>query len=492
MLLELVVFTSGALVMIYEIAGSRILAPYVGTSVIIWTSLIGIILGALSIGYYLGGRIADRRPRPDGLAFLLLVAALLIGITTISKEFVLQMIMASQSDIKTAAVIAAVVLFGPASIILGTVSPFAVRLKLSAVNTAGATVGTLYALSTVGSIVGTFLAGFYLVPAFGVTSILFLLSLTLVGLSLLLAANHFVATKIAFALLFAAALPLADPLVGLSPFYADAKDINTVFNRVLIRDGSRNDRPVREMMISNEHSSAMYLDGDELVYDYTKFYHLARHFFPNFSSGLVLGGAGYSFPKSYLQTYPNATLDVVEIDPGLTEIAREYFRLEDDPRLTIHHEDARTFLNRSEKKIDVIFGDAFNSHYSIPFHLTTKEAVERMYDMLSEDGIVILNIISAIEGDQGKFLRAEYATYQAVFPHVLLFPVRAPNAPERVQNIILVASKSSQLPSSGSADAEIDAMLQHYRNPDFELDMPVLTDDYAPVDFYISHIIREL
>lgn len=478
--------------MAYEITGSRVLAPYVGTSIIVWTSLIGIILASLSIGYWLGGRLADKRPHVGGLAFLLFAAAILVALTALIKEIVLMMIAGSGFDIKTNTIIASIVLFTPASIILGMVSPFAVRLKLSALTTSGATVGLLYALSTVGSIVGTFLAGFYLVPNFGVSTILFLLALILLLLSVLLAPKQLLLAKAVFATVFLGGSAFGDALTSQAAFYDEAIDLSTTYNRVLIRKGERNDRPIREMMISNEHSSAMYLDGNDLVYEYTKFYHLARHFFPDFKSGLVLGGAGYSFPKSFLQTYPDAKLDVVEIDPGLTAIAREYFDLPDDPRLTIHHEDARTFLNTTDKTFDVIFGDAFNSQYSIPFHLTTKEAVQKKFDILSDKGVVILNVISAVEGDRGKFLRAEYATYKEIFPHVLVFPVRDNRSGDRVQNIILVASKNPQLPPSTSRDSEINRYLQQYWSKEIPLDMPVLTDDYAPVDYYISHILKDL
>jgi spermidine synthase len=179
-------------------------------------------------------------------------------------------------------------------------------------------------------------------------------------------------------------------------------DVDTAYNRVWIHEGVQKStgKAVRMFSINNENSSAMYLDDDELVHPYTKFYHLARHFDPGFQKTVMFGGAGYSFPKDFLGKYPEATMEVVEIDPGITELAKKYFRLRDNPRLTILHEDGRMFLNRSEKGYDVIFGDAFSSQFSIPYQLTTAEAVQRKYDILNDDGIVILNIISAIEGEK--------------------------------------------------------------------------------------------
>lgn len=504
--LAAVVFLSGAIVMVYEIVGSRVLAPYVGTSTLVWTSLIGVILGALSLGYSLGGKAADRYPSPRGLASLLALAAALIILTAITKESVLSAIADAGFGLKTASLLAAVLLFAPASVMLGMVSPYAVKLKLSNLAASGATVGNLYALSTLGSIAGTFVAGFYLVPAFGVTDLLFLLAILLFGLSILLAPFHFLAGKAAGIFVCLLLTLFGDAYLS----YAANSDyptteINTVYNRVLVQDKTRTDetgrvRPIRELMISNEHSSAMFLDGPELVYEYTKYYHLARHFFPGFQSALMLGGAGYSYPKEFLRVYPAATLDVVEIDPGLTQVARDHFGLKDDPRLTIIHEDARTYLNRADKTYDVIYGDAFASQYSLPFHLTTVETARKKYDLLSDNGVVIINVIAAINGELGEFLRAELVTYKAVFPQVFVFPVRGQVLPDgefftndlAVQNIALVALKSPQVPNFESDDPELAGYLRHLWRQEIPLDQPVLTDEYAPVDPYINKILKGL
>lgn len=230
----------------------------------------------------------------------------------------------------------------------------------------------------------------------------------------------------------------------------------------------------------------MYLESEKLVYPYTRYYHLARHFNPGFQKTAMLGGAGYSFPKDFLRTYTDATIEVAEIDPGITELAREYFRLQDNPRLSIRHEDGRIFLNRAEPGYDAIFGDAFSSQYSLPYQLTTIEAVRRKYDLLNEGGVVVLNIIASIEGEKGMFLRSEYETYKAVFPQVYLFPVNRPGEGEVVQNIALVALKSEAPASFRSTDPEISEMLSHVWKTPIVRDMKVLTDDFAPVEFLVN------
>lgn len=206
----------------------------------------------------------------------------------------------------------------------------------------------------------------------------------------------------------------------------------------------------------------------------------------------MFGGAGYSFPKDYLAKYPKAKLDVVEIDPGVTELAKKYFALEDHPNLTIYHEDGRVFLNQNTKKYDAIFGDAFSSWYLVPYQLTTREAVQKEYDSLTESGVVILNIISSLEGEMSDFLRAEYRTYKEVFPQVYILPVGHPHNASRIQNITLVALKSSIPPLWTSKDPEINEYLSHRWEKAILVDLPVLTDDYAPVDHYIGKFLKEI
>jgi len=209
----------------------------------------------------------------------------------------------------------------------------------------------------------------------------------------------------------------------------------------------------RSLLIMATHpkavQSAMYPDDPiALAVDYTQYYQLFAHFKPDFKRVLMIGGGGYSFPKFALSRYPGIHIDVMEIDPEVTALAGKFFALRDDSRLSIFHEDARSFLNAQGKKYDVILGDAFSSHYSIPFHLSTVEAVQRMHDALVDDGVALVNILAAIDGKDGRFLRAEYATFKTVFSQVYLFPVADPRDSQKWQNVMLVALKATSEPSS--------------------------------------------
>lgn len=493
--LEFVVFTCGAAVMVLELIAARLLAPYLGTSYFVWTSIIGIIMASLSLGYWFGGNLADSKPSRNMLTIVIFASAIFIAIVAFTNSFVLELIQHYFDDIRIGGIVATTTLFAFPSILLGMVSPYAVKLKMDNVDSSGATVGNLYAISTIGSIVGTFLSGFVLVPYFGSTKVLLLLSAVLIVTSYLFILQRLRLTvKIVSIILLLALLYT----VLSANFSVTARhgliDIDTLYERVWIYDEIDEygtNKLVRRMQTGNSKGSvsSMFLENDDPVYDYIYFYDLVEHFNPNFKKSLMIGGGAYSYPKYYLNKYPDAEIDVVEIDPKLTELAKKYFRLPDDnPRLSIYHTDGRIYLNKNEKKYDAIFGDAFKSVHSVPHQLTTKEAIQKMYDSLTDDGVALVNLISAIEGEKGEFLRAEYATYKAVFSQVYLFPVYTNNT-ETIQNIILVALKSKQKPSFESQIPQINRYLSRLYSRPIPEDIPILTDDYAPVDYYIMKTI---
>ena len=489
-ILEFAVFMCGAVVMIFELVGSRVIGPFLGTSLFVWTSLIGIILASLSLGYYLGGKQADKNASMSRLARIILLAAICIAVTIGIKDILLLFLQKNVGEIRTASVIASIVLFMPASIFLGMVSPYAAKLKLSSLENTGRTIGNLYALSTAGSIFGTLFAGFYLIPFFGTNKLLIFLAIILVLISIVLSLKTYIKSKVAVLLFLVSGLIAFNFLDGLL-IENGFLDLDTSYNRIFITDSKQQGRnlTIRRMGINNEAHSAMYLESDELVSEYAKSYHLIRHFYPDFKSSLMLGGAGYSFPKSNLKTYPNAKIDVVEIDPKVTQLAKDYFKLKEDPRLSIFHNDGRTYLNHTEKTYDIILGDAFSSSYSIPYQLTTQESAQKMHDILNDDGIVILNIISSIEGDSGKFFRAEYATFKTVFPQLFVYPLHDSKNGRTIQNIFLIASKSKdKIYPFSSDDIYINNRLQKFWHKKIPNDLPILTDDFAPVDYYIGAV----
>ncbi|HPE57290.1 MAG TPA: fused MFS/spermidine synthase [Bacteroidales bacterium] len=493
-LVEITILLVGAFTMMFEIVGSRIIGPYLGTSVYVWTSNIGVIFASLSLGYWLGGRLSVNRANYLYLGGMLVLAAFFVFITAIANVYILDRIIKYIPGFKLRTVISAIVLFAPASVFFGMVLPYGIKLKMQNMAHSGVTVGRIYALSTFGSIIGTFSAGYLLLPELGHTNVQLAISICLFLLAaiILLQAHKWIFSMIPSLLLMITALTMNYKHNKVKDFI----DEDTQYNRVLIYNTTdkNTNRPIRMLRINNESSSAMFLDDDnDLVFEVLKYYRLVDYFVPGFEKTLMIGGSGYAYPKDYLQQHPHATIDVVEIDPGLTELAGRYFDLPDDPRLSIIHEDGRTFINRSNKTYDAIFMDAYKSMLTVPFQLTTIEAVQHLRNMLSDNGAVFANIISSLSEENNQFLRAEVATYQKVFPHVYLFAVQYPNPTDKekgfFQNIMLVAMKSAQPFDFTSPDPELDDYLRHKVTLKGVDKSQILTDEYAPVEYYASKVL---
>lgn len=200
----------------------------------------------------------------------------------------------------------------------------------------------------------------------------------------------------------------------------------------------------------------------------------------------MFGGAAYSFPQSFLQQYPNKTIDVIEIDPKMTQLAQDFFWLNiDEKNLKIFHQDARVFINQNDNKYDAILGDAFWSFYSIPQQLTTRETVKRKIDMLNENGVVLLNMIGSLAWKNSYFIASEYKTYAEIFPEVFLLPIENQD-PEEIQNILLVALKNSKKWDFTSDMPFMNSILERKSYLEIHENIPILTDDYAPVEYLIS------
>ena len=493
--LYLIVFSTGAVIMILELIGSRILAPTLGTSIFIWTSLIGIILGAMSLGYFLGGKLADKNPNVETFSLIIFASGILIFFIIIIKTSVLEF--SVFLGMKNGAIFSAIALFALPAVLLGTVSPYAARMAIKEVESSGRTMGNLYAISTFGSIVGTFLAGFYLIPNFGSTNILYTLAFLLFFISIFSYYNKIRTIKILASFLFLFGFSLIVSAMEKEEFIINE---DSAYSNIRIYDRADKDGKItRIMAVENFFDSGMFLDSEELVFDYTKYYRLDEIFKKDIKKAVLFGGAAYSVPKDFLSRNKEGVIDVVEIDPKTTELAEKYFRLDtSDKRLNIYHEDARIFLNRTERedknKYDVVYNDAFTSTCSVPFHLTTEEAIEKIYNILHDDGVYIMNSVSAISGEKSKFFRAEYKTIKEQFENVFIFPVLATdeNTLENSQNIMIVATKQEMDIDNileNNKEGEAGELLKHYYKYKIKTDdIGVLTDDFAPINHYTSKL----
>ena len=494
-MIEVVAFIGGAVVMILEIVGSRVVAPYLGTSTLVWTSLIGVILASLSVGYWLGGKMADKNASLKKLSLILALGGIFTGAISYFRTF-LNLFHATAEELPLAAIAVAILLFAPATIALGMISPYVVRLKLKNVETSGQTVGRLYALSTLGSIVGTFLGGFILISVLGTGKILLLLAVVLLSLAGLV---FFRQKLLLTGFILLCSLGSAAGIINAPPEHFKEKrslvaDVDTTYQRIWIYDNINpgNGRTVR-FLTSAEFvwQSALDLEKpNELVFEYLKMFDLAFHFKPEITSALLIGGGIYSYPQHFLNRSPQSTIDVVEIDEKLLTLAREYFDYQDNPRLSIIHEDGRYFLNNNNKIYDVIFLDAFSSYLSTPFQLTTKEFLTHVSRSLDANGVVIANIATITQDDNMPLIHAMVKTYQEVFPHVLVFRVDPNESLVHEKNSIVVGFKSTTPPQLTSNDPIIQKYLSwQWDEKKVSKKIPALTDELAPVEKYVAQMI---
>lgn len=513
-MLELIVLCAGALVMILEMVGSRALAPHLGTSIVVWTSLIGVVLAFMALGGWAGGRLADRRPTRRGLAAILSAAGASTLLTAALHGEVGAAVASAVSDQRLAGVAAATSLLALPALFCGMVTPYVIRLRLVSLDTSGRTVGRLYALSTTGSIAGTFLGGFILISWFGTTRILFGVAAALLGLALLARPRGFrpvVCLGLAWLIGAGAVMARSRPWVGAWP---GMRLIETAYSTLTIMEGSiASASPPGRLMrfLSTDPDgcqSAMYLDDRrELALDYTKFYRLGPALRPDAQRVLMLGGGGYSVPRWLLggergpAEFPafQPRMDVVELDPGVTWAAREFFGVPDTPRLSVIHEDARVFLNRNRDAYDLVFVDLFNSSYAIPFHVATVEAMAGLRRAVAPGGVALINVIGRLDDDGGRLFAAVHGAIRTHFPETRVFAVSAPADGARLQNIMILAFPEPRPDLAGlwtgervpAGFAVARPLLAHQVESSARTDAPPLTDAYAPVERYMLPLSRK-
>ena len=526
-MLAFVVFLNGMAVMVLEMAGARLLAPELGTSIIVWTSLIGVILANLSLGYWLGGRLADKVLLACGksadkkralavLSRLLAAAAVSAFLAAALSVYVPGAVRAAVPSLHLGTVCAALVLFALPALLCGMVSPYAVRLAITTSDTAGAIIGRLNAIGTVGSIVGTFLGGFVLLSWFSASTIILGVAACLLAAAVLVSLRP-IASKAVIGLLI---------LVGIvgNESYATWVEktgfneglpitIDTSYASMRVAKARRDGRDALMLMTDPGSSqSGMYVDDPlDLIFEYTHFYGLGTAMNHEAERVLMLGGGGYSVPKWLLGGRSDLkkhdfTLDVVELDPGMTRTAERFFKAPlDDPRMRVYHEDARTFVNRAAAAVpegqpgpyNLIFADIFNSWYTVPFHVGTAEAARNIRALLADDGIYIMNVITAVSGDNGRLLRSIRNAFLESFDEVHVFPVQRKFDGSMVQNVMLMAFKTPRPlpdPARESVSPHVARMLAHRWTSPFpapEDDVPALRDDFAPVERYTLGFVNE-
>lgn len=435
---EIVAFATGFALMAYELAAARILAPSIGSSTYIWTSVIGVIIAALSLGYALGGVLADKRVRAEDIAWLLLAASGGVLLTVMFAPGVLDSLK-GVSDPRLQGLLASFMLFMPASLVLGIISPYLARLRTESLNQTGRAVASLSACNAIGGIAGTFCVGFVLFGVIGSRETMLVVVALLTATSwIILPARRTGWRAAASALIiFVAALLLMPSLPK-----GVVADIDTPSSRYQIINSEYFGAPVRILSMGPRGSqSGVYTNGSkELVFDYTRAMAESVAAAPRKDDILILGGGAFTLPAYLGDKHSTSHIDVVEIDPELIAVAKEHFGYYDRPNVTIHTQDARAFLNSNHKQYDLILVDVY-ADTSIPFAVTTREYGQHVARATKEGGAVIVNAIGANTAACGPILQSIHGSYQAAFKQYAVMPLRDENI-TTLQNIIITYSNS--------------------------------------------------
>jgi len=504
-LLPLAVFITGASVLIVEVLAVRVLSPFYGNTIFTVSSVISVILCALSVGYYAGGILADRHPSLEWFFGIVLASGVVLLLFYLIGALVLPPLSRGLS-IESGPLVSSALLFLLPALLLGTLSPYAVRLQseLFPRQGAGRIAGRIFFWSTLGSITGSLLAGFVLVPNFGVNAILIATGIVLSALGVtalaLLRMRKFAVTVAAVLVVLLAGAAASIDLETASETVLYRRD--GVYQKITIYEGQYYGRPTRFFLLDRSESGAMFLDSNDpsdLVYDYTKYYRLYKVFTPRVRRALVLGGGAYSIPKAMLREMRDVDIDVAEIEPSLFDLARRYFHAADDPRLHNHVEDGRRFLADTTERYDLIFGDVYFSYFSVPPHFTTREFFTLAKSRLAPGGLFVANMIGDLSRRQPSLIMAEIRTFKSVFPNSYFLAIESAAITDLVQNITLVGYNDNRhidlhAPSlAGFPDSLVRLVPYKMIDVDrrYELSAyPVLTDDFAPVEYLTARALQ--
>ena len=395
-----------------EIRASRLLAPYFGSSTIVWANVIGLILASLSLGYVLGGRLADRRPQPRVLGLVVTAAAVLVtAVPFVARPF-LDLAVRGLDSLSTGAVVgsffAALLLFAPPVVLLGMVTPFAIRLTTRDVSTAGAAAGRVFALSTVGSLLGTFAPALVTIPLVGTQRTMIGAALLVALAAALLLGPCWLVVGAAIGALLALPPGFVKPTAGL--LYEHESRYQ--FIQVIQQGATRYLYLNEGYAVHSQWQADSVFTGGEWDMFLTAPPLLGRPV----RRVAILGNAGGTTARAYGALYPQAAIDGVEIDPAVSDVGRRYFGLGDNPRLTVYTADARPFLRSTANRYDLILIDAYRQPY-VPFYLATREFFRLCRQRLAPGGLVALNV-STVPGDT-RLAHDIAGTLACEFPQVV-------------------------------------------------------------------------
>lgn len=482
-------FVAGFSLMVLELTSTRILASYLGVSIYTWTSIIGIILLGLSLGSYVGGFLIDKYCSLRTVFIFFILSSLFTAFIPILAVKTPFFIFLDLSILPTIILVSLILFFLPA-FFMGTLYPAILKLYSVNFEKIGFQAGKLSFFWSIGSIVGTFLTGFYFISYLGNNATIFFASIILFINGLFFyrpkIRNLIVLIIFLIAIIYFSALISGrnSDIYNHQSAYYNIRVIDVV-NDILGKS--------RALLLDFDVHSVEKSDDGHSVF-YPEIYPVFSVFKERFDNILVLGGGSYSIAKNFFNFYKNAEVTVVEIDPAVTKAAEDFFDLKSYPINTIFM-DGRVFLQKDDKKYDLIFGDTFNSFMSLPWHLTTKEFNDLIKSRLAENGIYAVNFISAFKGKNSAFFQSMFSTFKQTFDNYQIFSFG--DLSLYPQNIILVGINS---------DIRIDPevlkeKIRGLENGEFlssrlisktfpNSDSLILTDNFAPVEKLMMPLIN--
>ena len=517
-MLRVIVFGCGAALMGLEMVAARVLAPYLGNSIYVWGAVISVVMIALSIGYALGGQLADRFGAARSLPPVIAAAGLFTAIAPLVAEAVLRP--AAELGPRAGSLVAATAIYFVPALLLAMVSPLGVRLAArEGMGHLGRSTGNLYAVSTAGSIAGTLVTSFWLIPVLSLEPLVVWTGIALLAVALLALslkpeavvddeapratrlANKVVPATLALALLGTALggyvlwrvapVPTENEQGEAILFRAD-----TQYHRITVTEGDG----ARHLRFDHSHQSAISIDDPyESRIRYPDYMHLAMALKPDAKRVLVLGLGGGAITKRFWRDYPGVSVDSVEIDPVVVDVARKYFWLPEDERSRVFVEDARRYVQATDETYDIVIVDAYYSD-ALPFHLTTEEFLTEVKGVMAPDGVIAYNVISSAEGSGSDLFRSMYRTAQGVWDDIWVFPIGIgeDGVTGTRRNIIVLATDTrvSEDELRDRIKSRVDGAVSIagfagmaddlYTGTVLVEDVPLLTDSHAPTDSLID------